>query len=157
MWQQTTTSSNTRLATLTGTANPWNGTVPAADFSKPIQVMIQWDTSSNQAWFYLDGVLQTTFPTEGAAQVGSTAYVYLQGFECGSYCSVQSILLTTAPSQVTTVLKDHFSYTTSNINGHAPDFGQGVWSADYSNGNISTSASTAVILTTVEYPAAAGL
>ena len=47
------------------------------------------------------------------------------------------------PTTGTTVMQDNFSYTTADINGHAPTTGTGAWIGSYYNGVISTNGSSA--------------
>jgi hypothetical protein len=124
--------------------------VPAADYAAPIVVTITWNTATGVAQFFIDSVLQCSGTL---ASPNGQYYAYIQGFQTGSAVSVLNNTVSAQTVGISQLaMQDNFTYTTSNINNHAPTAVMGSgwstnWSSVSSSGTISTNGSLALIST----------
>jgi hypothetical protein len=131
-----------------GSVSNGSGNVPAADFANPIVATVTWNTSTGQAQYFIDGIIQSSWTVTTTLPSGAY-YALVQGFQTGSAVNIGNVTLTAQSLQLAS-MQDNFTYVTSNINGHAPTSapaGLGAWSIWSSSGGISTDGTQAVVLT----------
>jgi hypothetical protein len=68
-----------------------SGTVPAASFALPVTATVTWDTSTGEAKYYVNDLLQATGTT---ALPSGKCYAYFQGYQTGTAVSLNTIAMT---------------------------------------------------------------
>jgi len=132
--KNSSTGTTAKFYFLTGTDHTWNET-KAKSFN-----LVVSDTNYTEYTVDMSAV---------AAWAGTIWELRFDPVDTGASSGTFSIDYIKVVAAPTTVMQDVFSYTTTDITGHAPTTGTGTWSTNYglSNDKISTSNSTAIITT----------